>query len=69
MHIPLGELADRLDEIAGDRQVVVHCQAGTRSAIATSILERSGRPGIVNLTGGMDAWQDAGLPVVIPPAR
>jgi hydroxyacylglutathione hydrolase len=64
MHVPLGELPDRLDEIPRDRPVIVHCQAGTRSVIAASVFERGGRRRVVNLVGGLDAWQDAGFPVV-----
>jgi hydroxyacylglutathione hydrolase len=62
LHIPLGYLPDRLDEIPRDKPLVVHCQAGTRSAIAASVLERAGRPGAINLIGGFDAWLAAGLP-------
>ena len=48
--------------------MVVHCQAGTRSAIAASVLERAGRGGVANLVGGFEAWTAAGLPVVTPVA-
>ena len=68
LHIPLGYLTDRLDEIPRDRAVVVHCQAGTRSAIAASVLERAGRGGVANLVGGFEAWTAAGLPVLTPVA-
>jgi hydroxyacylglutathione hydrolase len=66
MHIPLGYLLDRLPEIPTDRPVIVQCQAGTRSAIAASVLQRAGRRRVVNLAGGLDVWQGAGLPVVTP---
>lgn len=62
LHIPLGYLTDRLEEIPRDRPLVVHCQAGTRSAIAASVLERAGRPGATNMSGGFEAWIAAGLP-------
>ncbi len=68
LHIPLGYLTDRLDEVPRDRAVVVHCQAGTRSAIAASVLERAGRGGVANLVGGFEAWTAAGLPVLTPVA-
>ena len=61
-NIPLGELQSRLDEVPhGD--VVVHCQGGSRSIIAASILQREGRSGIVNMTGGFAEWERSGLPV------
>jgi hydroxyacylglutathione hydrolase len=55
-HIPLGELPDRWQEIP-DGEVVVHCQSGVRSAIATSYLRRVGKRGVVNLIGGYAAWR------------
>jgi hydroxyacylglutathione hydrolase len=64
IHVPLGYLPDRLNEIPTDRPVIVQCQAGTRSAIAASVLKRTGRRRVVNLIGGMDAWEGAGLGVV-----
>jgi hydroxyacylglutathione hydrolase len=68
VHIPLGYLTDRLHDVPADRPVVVQCQAGARSAIAASVLRRAGRDTVVNLVGGMAAWQDAGLPVEVPAA-
>lgn len=62
VHVPLGYLSDRLDEIPRDRTIAVHCQAGMRSAIAASVLERAGRSDVVNLVGGFEAWTAAGLP-------
>lgn len=69
VHLPLGYLLDRLAEIPADRPTIVQCQAGARSAIAASLLQRAGRRRIVNLTGGFDAWAGAGLPVVTPPVK
>ena len=40
------------------------CGSGFRSTIAASVLERAGFTNVVNLTGGMKAWQDAALPTV-----
>lgn len=62
-HIPLGYLADRLAEVPEDGTVVVQCEAGARSAIAASLLRRANRTRVVNLTGGIAAWRNAGLPV------
>jgi hydroxyacylglutathione hydrolase len=61
-NIPLGHLTDRLDEIPRDTPVVVHCQTGSRSAIAASILRARGLTNVMNLTGGFEAWQKAGHP-------
>lgn len=64
VHIPLGYLADRVAELPADRPIVVQCQSGGRSSIAASLLERLGRREVANLTGGLVAWQAAGLPTV-----
>lgn len=58
-HIPLEELPARLDEVPGDRPVVVVCHHGVRSAQAVGFLRRSGVPRAVNLEGGIDAWARA----------
>ena len=56
IHLPLATLASRLGDIPRGRPIVVHCQAGSRSAIAASILTASGMPYVRNLTGGIAAW-------------
>ena len=62
-HLP-AEL-DRLT-LSPDRPVAVVCAAGMRSSTACSILVRRGFRTVRNVTGGMNAWHDAGLPVVRP---
>ena len=62
-NIPLGHLVERLGELHTRRPIVVQCQAGTRSAIAASLLQAHGIHRVVNLAGGFVAWQQAGLPV------
>jgi hydroxyacylglutathione hydrolase len=62
-NIPLGYLTDRLHEIPRDRPVVLHCQEGWRSAIATSVLNSRGFDNVVNLKGGIRAWVNDGNPV------
>jgi len=57
--IPLTALPDRTGEIARDRQVVVYCRSGLRSASAIRILqERFGFDNLYNLKGGILAWSD-----------
>lgn len=63
-HIPLSELAGRLGEVPTAGTVVVHCQTGSRAAIAASLLQRLGRTNVVKFEGGYSAWQAAGHPVV-----
>ena len=61
LHFPLNRLLPSLDELDRKRPVGVYCKGGYRSSIATSLLQRSGFTDVVNLTGGFDAWNDAGL--------
>jgi rhodanese-related sulfurtransferase len=56
LNVPLGRLHERLDRLPQDREIVVHCGSGYRSAIATSILRRSGFARVADLVGGMNAW-------------
>jgi rhodanese-related sulfurtransferase len=67
---PLNQLARMLDELDPYRPVAVHCKGGYRSSIATSLLRRAGYRQVMNVTGGFDAWKNAGLPIATPdPAR
>jgi glyoxylase-like metal-dependent hydrolase (beta-lactamase superfamily II)/rhodanese-related sulfurtransferase len=63
--VPLDALERRLPKLAGyaDRDVVVVCRAGARSASAGAILQRAGFHRVFNLEGGMLEWIAAGLPV------
>ncbi len=58
-HIPLAELAGRIDEVPRDRPVVVHCAGGYRSSVAASLLRRAGHPDVSDLLGGFAAWTPA----------
>jgi rhodanese-related sulfurtransferase len=62
VHIPLGELGERLADVP-DGQVLVVCKVGGRSARATAWLAAQGRDA-VNLDGGMLEWEAAGRPMV-----
>lgn len=62
-NIPLGYLEERLSELPTGRPLVVHCQGGGRSAIATSVLQAHGIRDVINLVGGFAAWAAAGKPV------
>jgi len=63
LHIPLDQLTRRLAELPADRRIIVVCRSGHRSAVATGVLRRHGRTA-ANLTGGMNAWAAAGMPIV-----
>lgn len=63
IHVPVGHLGTRLSEIPRDLPIVVQCQGGVRSAIASSVLLGLGVVDVINLTGGYNEWIGAGLPV------
>ncbi len=60
---------DRLDERGGeaarrkDKPVIVYCDTGERAPKAAAALRKLGFTRVVNLSGGLPAWQQAGLPV------
>ncbi|HJW22995.1 MAG TPA: molybdopterin-synthase adenylyltransferase MoeB [Candidatus Limnocylindrales bacterium] len=66
--VPRGELAGRIGGVLPerDRQIVVYCATGVRSAYATQTLGQLGYADVVNLAGGIEAWRRLGLPVDAP---
>jgi len=57
--IPLGEIMSRMGEIDPNRETVVHCKMGGRSARAIEALQQSGFTGnLKNLVGGITAWSN-----------
>jgi rhodanese-related sulfurtransferase len=62
LHIPLGELSSRLDELP-DAQLLVVCAIGARSARAVHYLVERGHDA-VNLVGGLAEWQESGRELV-----
>lgn len=60
--IPLGELASRIVEVPKDRQVVVVCRSGNRSAQGRDILLGAGYPSVTSMAGGMNDWTATGYP-------
>jgi rhodanese-related sulfurtransferase len=58
--LPLGQIANmQVDSIEDfkDEELIIHCRAGSRSMQACMILEQLGFKNVVNVTGGMLAWQ------------
>jgi molybdopterin/thiamine biosynthesis adenylyltransferase/rhodanese-related sulfurtransferase len=56
--IPLGEFAERVDELQREQPIIVHCHSGKRSAQAVRLLQQRGFTNAYNLDGGIDAWSD-----------
>lgn len=63
-NIPLGELEVRLSEVPKDKQVIVVCKRGGRSFQAFELLRNRGYENVANMEGGIDAWQEKGLPTI-----
>ncbi|MCC6609582.1 MAG: rhodanese-like domain-containing protein [Burkholderiales bacterium] len=63
-NIPLKDLAARAKEIEKFKQkpVIVACDSGSRSGAAVTVLKQQGFANVHNLSGGLGAWQQAGLP-------
>ncbi|MDY6942090.1 MAG: rhodanese-like domain-containing protein [Pseudomonadota bacterium] len=55
-HIPMGQIPSRINELPKDREIVVYCHHGGRSAQVTHHLIRNGFDRAMNLAGGIDAW-------------
>jgi rhodanese-related sulfurtransferase len=56
VHIPMGELSDRISELDPQKETVVICRSGGRSAQVADFLQRQGFGKVFNLSGGILAW-------------
>ena len=67
IHIPLGQIPQRLEEISGfkEKEIVVICRTGARSDRCASFLRAQGFEHVLNLTGGIHAWSDEVDPAVM----
>ena len=58
VHVPMGEIVDRVETLSKDRPIVVYCHHGGRSSMVAHFLEDRGFERVFNLSGGIDAWSD-----------
>jgi rhodanese-related sulfurtransferase len=65
VHIPLGQLPRRADELPRNRRIIAVCRSGNRSGRAATALRRAGYD-VDNLRGGLKAWRAGGLPLDPP---
>ena len=56
VHIPLGQLPERMGELEPAQNLVVMCRVGGRSGQATAFLLGHGFSQVRNLSGGINAW-------------
>jgi rhodanese-related sulfurtransferase/glyoxylase-like metal-dependent hydrolase (beta-lactamase superfamily II) len=64
VNVPLNHLQERIGEIPRTRRIAVHCAGGYRSSIAASILHQYGITNLIEMAGGLAAWEAAKLPLV-----
>ena len=63
VHVPMGQVVDRVGELPTDRTIVCMCRVGGRSGSVAAHLAGAGYD-VRNIAGGMQAWAAFGLPVV-----
>jgi rhodanese-related sulfurtransferase len=65
LHIPLGELNSRIAELKKykDKNIIMGCRSGSRSARACGMLKKKGFLKVHNLQGGVIAWEKDNLPM------
>jgi phage shock protein E len=61
--IPMGDVASRLGEIPTDKEVIITCRSGNRSAQIADFLRAQGFTNVHNMEGGILAWEAAGFEV------
>lgn len=61
--LPQAELASRLDEVPRDQELLIICEAGSRSRKAAQFLAQMGYERVASVAGGTSAWRAAGKPV------
>jgi hydroxyacylglutathione hydrolase len=64
VHIPLPRLVEDVRYLPKDTPLLVHCAGGYRSSTAASLLQREGFTNVIELAGGITAWEASGNPVV-----
>ena len=66
INIPMSEFVARMAETPKDRDVLIICEHGTRSAQVARYLMRQGYTRVFNVEGGTEQWEAAGLPMDYP---
>jgi len=62
IHIPLGEIQNRISEFPKDKMLIVGCRSGKRSMNACMFLKMQGYENVKNLDGGIIGWVESGSP-------
>jgi rhodanese-related sulfurtransferase len=63
VHIPLGSLSGRMQELDPSKEFVMVCRSGNRSLSAAQFLQQEGFPQVSSMSGGMISWTRQKFPV------
>ena len=63
IHIKLGNLANKTDQLPIDVPIILVCRTGNRSSFGATILSNAGFTHVYNLTGGISAWSKSNYPL------
>jgi hydroxyacylglutathione hydrolase len=63
-HLELNYLQDHLQQLPHHHAIALLCRSGHRASLAASLLEKHGFTSVINVRGGMQAWTQAGLPIL-----
>mgnify|MGYP001470766087 CR=1 FL=1 len=65
LHIPLDKLSERVGELQKfkEKPIIVCCASGMRASRACGELKKQGFTRLYHLTGGIESWRQAGLPL------
>ena len=66
--MPMASIPVRLNELDKDKELVVVCRSGARSAQVCMFLQQQGFENVFNLRGGLMSWARLGLPIELPQA-
>jgi rhodanese-related sulfurtransferase len=61
--MPLSTFQQHFEELPKDKEIVMQCRSGARSGQTTEFLLANGYKDVVNMSGGILAWNEAGLPI------
>jgi rhodanese-related sulfurtransferase len=67
--LPLPYLQARSQELPKDKPIALICRSGNRSRVAAEQLAALGFTRVYNVSGGIIAWQRAGLPLGMPESQ